>query len=130
MTRNEHQETARNSKSMLQLSKTVRCAVNAASSKKAADLVVLDLRDSDAFTDYFIVCSGQTGRQVQAIVDEVQKQLKEINGRPSHIEGYQNSEWVLLDYFDFIVHVFTEETRRFYDLERLWGNADRVEIPS
>ena len=93
-------------------------------------MVVLDLKGSDGFTDYFVVCSGQTTRQVRAIVDEVQKQLRVMDHRPSHVEGYQNAEWALLDCFDFVVHVFTEETRRFYDLERLWGNARRIEFPS
>jgi ribosome-associated protein len=112
------------------LPETVRRAVEAALDKKALDMVVLDLKGPDAFTDYFIVCSGRTVRQVRAIVDEVQKQLREAGDRPSHVEGYQNAEWVLLDCFDFIVHVFTEDTRRFYDLERLWGNAERVEFPA
>ena len=106
----------------------VQCTVNAARDKKARDLVVLDLRDSDAFTDYFVVCSGRTGRQVRAIVDEIQKQLRATGGRPSHVEGDRHAEWVLLDCFDFVVHVFTQEMRRFYDLERLWGKATRIEF--
>lgn len=118
------------SKTATQLPDPVRCVVDAALSKKALDLVVLDLKGSDMFTDYFVVCSGQTTRQVRAIVDEVQKQLRVLDNRPSHVEGYQNAEWVLLDCFDFVVHVFTQDTRRFYDLERLWGNATRIEFSS
>tara|TARA_B110000014_G_C20085672_1_gene567776 strand:+ start:455 stop:841 length:387 start_codon:yes stop_codon:yes gene_type:complete len=103
-------------------------AVNAALEKKGQDLVVLNLSTSGAFTDYFVVCSGQTGRQVRAIVDGILKMLRENGTRPSHVEGYDNGEWVLIDCFDFIVHVFTKETRLFYDLDRLWGNAARMEF--
>ena len=103
-------------------------AVNAALEKKGQDIVVLNLSTSGAFTDYFVVCSGQTGRQVRAIVDGVLKMLRAKGIRPSHVEGYDHGEWVLIDCFDFIVHVFTKETRRFYDLDRLWGNAARVEF--
>ncbi len=102
-------------------------AVNAALERKGQDLVVLNLSTSGAFTDYFVVCSGQTGRQVRAIVDGILKILREKGIRPSHVEGYDNGEWVLIDCFDFIVHVFTKETRLFYDLDRLWGNAARME---
>ena len=106
----------------------VHQVVDAALDKKAHDVVVLNLSGSGAFTDYFVVCSGHTGRQGRAIVDEIVKQLREQGTRPSHVEGYDHGEWILLDYFDFIVHVFTEETRRFYNLDRLWGNAGRVEF--
>lgn len=106
----------------------VRRAVEAALEKKALDVVVLDLKKSGAFTDHFALCSGQTGRQVKAIVDEIIKRLRENGGRPSHVEGYELGEWVLIDCFDFVVHVFTQETRRFYDLERLWGSAERFEF--
>ena len=106
----------------------VRRAVEAALGKKAFDVVVLDLKESGAFTDYFVLCSGQTGRQVRAIVDEIIRQLRENGSRPSHVEGYDLGEWVLIDCFDFVVHVFTKETRRFYDLERLWGSAERIEF--
>jgi ribosome-associated protein len=106
----------------------VRRAVEAALEKKAFDVVVLDLKESRAFTDHFALCSGQTGRQVRAIVDEIIKQLRENGSRPSHVEGYDRGEWVLIDCFDFVVHVFTKDTRRFYDLERLWGSAERFEF--
>jgi ribosome-associated protein len=110
------------------LPEAVQQVVNAALDKKAQHVVVLNLLGSGAFTDYFVLCSGQTGRQVLAIVDEIAKQLREQGTRPSHVEGYDHGEWVLLDCFDFVVHVFTEDTRRFYNLDRLWGSAARVEF--
>ena len=104
-------------------------AVRAAFAKKASHVVILDLRPGDAFTDFFLICSGQNARQVQAIVDAIEEVLRKTTQRnPSHVEGYGGSDWVLLDYFDFIVHVFTPETREFYALERLWGSAERIEI--
>jgi ribosome-associated protein len=106
----------------------VHQVADAALDKKAYDVVVLNLSDSGAFTDYFVVCSGHTGRQVRAIVDEIVKQLREQGTRPSHVEGYDHGEWVLLDCFDFVVHVFTDEARRFYNLDRLWGSAARVKF--
>lgn len=111
------------------LPSALQLAIEAARAKKALDLVVLDLRQSDAFTDFFVVCSGRTGRQVRAIADEIQKVLRQAGARPSHVEGYPNSEWVLLDCFDFVIHIFSEDMRRFYDLERLWGRATRIDIP-
>ena len=102
--------------------------VNAAREKKAENLIVLDLRQSDAFTDYFVICSGRSTRQVKAIVDGIEARLKAIGSRPAHLEGYARADWVLIDCFDFIVHVFTPETRDFYALERLWGNADRMDV--
>ena len=102
--------------------------VDAAREKKAENLVVLDLRQSGAFTDYFVICSGRSTRQMKAVVDEIEKRLKAIGCRPAHVEGYAGTDWVLIDCFDFIVHVFTPETRDFYALERLWGNAVRVHV--
>ena len=107
----------------------VRRVIDAAHDKKAFDVQVLVLRDSDAFTDYFVVCSAKSVRQVRAVVDEIRKQLRTMRNPPSHIEGYDHGEWVLMDFFDFVVHVFTPETRRFYDLERLWGSAVRIVVP-
>jgi len=104
--------------------------VAAAEDKKAADLVVLDLRKAIGFTDYFVICSGQNARQIRAIADAVTETLASHAAKPAHVEGYERSEWVLLDYFDFIVHVFAPETRLFYGLERLWGNAERIELPA
>jgi ribosome-associated protein len=103
-------------------------AIEAALDKKAFDVQVLALRNSEAFTDYFIVCSANSIRQVRAVVDEVGKKLRIVQRRPSHIEGYEHGEWVLMDFFDFVVHVFTPETRHFYDIERLWGNAIKIDI--
>ena len=107
----------------------VRQAVRAAHDKKAFDVVVLSLDSSDAFTDYFVLCSARSGRQVRAIVDAIRQELKRTDDTPSHVEGYDHGEWVLVDFFDFVVHVFTSDTRRFYDLERLWGNATRIPVP-
>ena len=103
-------------------------AVDAARQKKAENLIVLDLRSSDAFTDYFVICSGRSTRQAKAIVDGIEARLKAIGCRPAHVEGYAVASWVLIDCFDFVVHVFTPETRDFYALERLWGNATRVDV--
>jgi ribosome-associated protein len=101
-------------------------AVHAALDKKASDVVVLDLRHTPAFTDFFLICSGQNTRQVQAIADSIEETLKESKIRPSHVEGYERAEWILMDFFSFIVHVFTPATRAFYSLERLWGDAERI----
>lgn len=108
----------------------VQAAIEAARDKKAQDVVVLDLRPLHTFTDFFVICSGQNVRQVQAIADSVEGMLKKNDVRPAHVEGYERAEWVLLDYFDFIVHVFSNERREFYALERLWGSAERVELPA
>jgi ribosome-associated protein len=111
-----------------ELPEEVEHAVRAAEDKKATDLVVLDLRKAAGFTDYFLICSGGNPRQIRAIADAVMERLREAGAKPAHVEGYERSEWVLLDYFDFIVHIFAPETRVFYGLERLWGSADRVDI--
>jgi ribosome-associated protein len=103
-------------------------ALRAAEDKKATDLVVLDLRKAAGFTDFFVLSSGSNPRQIRAIADSVMAALADLGVKPAHVEGYERSEWVLLDYFDFIVHVFMPETRLFYGLERLWGNAERIEI--
>lgn len=103
-------------------------AVRAALDKKAADVVVLDLRNTPAFTDFFVLCSGQNQRQVKAIADAVEETLRAVRVRPAHIEGYERAEWVLMDFFTFIVHIFTPQRREFYSLERLWGDAERIEV--
>jgi ribosome-associated protein len=105
-------------------------AIGAAEDKKAIDLLVLDLRKAAGFTDFFLICSGANARQVRAIADAVMEALAADGAKPAHVEGYDRSDWILLDYFDFIVHVFGSETRMFYGLERLWGNADRIELPA
>jgi len=91
---------------------------------------LLDLRKAAGFTDYFLICSGTNPRQIRAIADSVMEALAAEGATPAHVEGYDRSEWVLLDYFDFIVHVFAPETRAFYSLERLWGNAEKIEVVS
>ena len=113
----------------LDLPPEVREAIAAMTDKKALDVVLLDLRQSGAFTDFFVVGSGRTRRQVQAIADAVDERLRSIGARPSHVEGYDHAEWILIDGFDLLVHVFTLETRQVYDLERLWGGAVRTAIP-
>ena len=103
-------------------------AVRAALDKKAGDVVVLDLRNTPAFTDFFILCSGTSQRQVKAIADAVEEALRAAKVRPAHVEGYDRADWILMDVFSFIVHVFTPQTRAFYALERLWGDAEKIEV--
>jgi ribosome-associated protein len=111
------------------LPKAVATAVRAARDKKAQDVIVLDLRKAGGFTDYFLICTGNNARQINAIADSVRDILKsELDERPALTEGVDRSEWILLDYFNFVVHVFSRECRSFYGLERLWGNAERHEI--
>ena len=110
------------------LPKQIELAMSAAEDKKAVDMVVLDLRKAAGFTDFFVICSGTNPRQVRAIADATTEALATQGVKPAHVEGYERSEWILLDYFDFIVHIFARETRQFYDLERLWGNAEQIEI--
>jgi ribosome-associated protein len=113
------------------LPKAVSIAIQAARDKKAADVVVLDLRKTGGFTDFFVICTGNNPRQIVAIADAVRDTLKqELGERPALSEGVDRSEWVLLDYFNFVVHVFSRECRSFYALERLWGNAERIDFPN
>ena len=111
------------------LPKPVKVAIEAAQDKKASGVVVLDLKKAGAFTDYFVICSAANPRQVQAIADAVEDALKAEKQRPSLVEGYARAEWILLDYFDFVVHVFSKHARDFYGLDRLWGSATRIEFP-
>jgi ribosome-associated protein len=104
-------------------------AVRAAESKKAADIRVLDLREVTSFADFFVISSGSNARQIQAISDEIGSRLKEQDVLPRSVEGYDHAEWILADYGDFIVHIFSERARAYYDLERLWRQAKPVEIP-
>jgi ribosome-associated protein len=104
-------------------------AIDAAESKKAHDVKVLDLREVTSFTDYFVICSSASARQSKAIADEVGKALKQIGELPVSAEGYDSGDWILLDYGDFIVHIFSESARSYYDLERLWRHARNVEYP-
>jgi ribosome-associated protein len=111
------------------LPKALLAAVKAVQDKQASDVVVLDLRAADGFTDYFLICTGQNARQIATIVDAVQERLREDFGeRPAMAEGMKKSEWLLLDYFNFVVHVFSPDCRAFYALERLWGSAERHEF--
>ncbi len=110
------------------LTADIALAVKAALAKKAIEVVVLDLRGTPAFTDFFLLCSGQNTRQVQAIADAVEEAFRAEGVRPAHVEGYARAEWILMDYFTFIVHVFSPQTREFYSLERLWGDAVRIEV--
>ena len=104
--------------------------MRAAESKKAADIRVLDLRGVTSFTDFFVICTGANARQIQAITDEVGQRLKERGERATSVEGYDQAEWVLADYGDFLVHVFSPTARSYYDLERLWRTAKPVAIPT
>jgi ribosome-associated protein len=110
------------------ISKDLTAAVAAALDKKAEDLIVLDLTRGSAFTDFFVICTGTNRRQVQAIADGVREATARRGLKPALVEGYERGEWILIDYFDFIVHVFTPATREFYALEKLWGDAERVSV--
>lgn len=113
-----------------QIDERIIAAAHAASEKKAMDPVLLDLREIATFTDYFLITSGTNERQVQAISDEVYETLKKAGSPAARVEGYKTAEWILLDYGDFIVHVFEQKSRTFYDLERLWRESKRVALPS
>lgn len=102
-------------------------AVRAAESKQARDIVVLDVREATSFADFFVIASGANQRQIQAIADEIGMKLKNAGERPTSVEGYANAEWVLLDYGDLVIHVFSTKSRVYYDLERLWRDARQVE---
>lgn len=110
------------------LPEAVVMAARAGLAKKAEDVVALDLRSSADFTDFFLLLSGQNQRQLVAIADAVTDALRGLGRRPAHVEGYPRGEWILLDYTSFVVHVMTPRSRAFYDLERLWGGAGRVEV--
>jgi len=101
-------------------------AVRAAESKQAKDIVVLDVRGATSFADYFVICTGGSSRQIQAIADEIMEQSRKRGERPSSLEGYSNAEWVLVDYGDLLIHVFSTKARVYYDLERLWRDATPV----
>jgi ribosome-associated protein len=106
----------------------LKIAVQAADDKKAHDLVVLDISQIASFASYFLLCTGDSSRQMQAIADEVETKLKAIGIRPSHREGYQNAEWILLDYLDLVVHIFSKNARVYYDLERLWRDGKKLDM--
>ena len=106
----------------------VIAAVRAAAEKKAEQLTVLDLRKAAGFTDFFVIATGANARQIRAIAESVEDALAKLHVKPAHTEGYARTEWILLDYFDFVVHVFSAESRAFYGLERLWGSATAVDL--
>ena len=112
------------------LDPALRVAVEATRDKKALDIVVLDLRGLASFTDYFLIATGGSHRQIETIADEIEEKLKEAKRKPSHVEGYPRGDWILMDYVDFVVHVFTPASRSYYDLERLWGDAKRLAVAS
>jgi ribosome-associated protein len=111
------------------MTNSVMNAVRAAQDRKALDLDLLDLKEASSFTDFFLICSGTSTRHTQAICDAVIEQLKESGLTPAHVEGYNQAEWILVDYLNFVVHIFLEKARRFYDLERLWKSARRLPVP-
>jgi ribosome-associated protein len=112
------------------LPESVRIAIEAAQNKKASGIAIIDLREVGGFTSYFVICTGFSTPQVQAICSEVEEQLyKRLKRSPEHREGRGSAEWALLDFGGFVVHVFSEQARKFYDLERLWRSAQKLEIP-
>ena len=113
-----------------ELDENLQLAIRCAADKKAVNMVALDLRPVASFTEFFVVCSGTNQRQVQAISDEISEQLKkQLRQSPIRVEGYNAAEWLLMDYGDFVVHIFDKEARDFYDLERLWRDATKIELP-
>jgi len=115
-------------KKQSELKQQVSEAIAACQDKKAEEITVLEMEaGSGAFTDYFVVCSGTNAKQIQSIADAVEDRLEAAGHRPVNKEGYKQAEWVLLDYLNFVVHIFTEKARKYYDLERLWKTAKRLE---
>lgn len=108
----------------------LRDAVRAAQSRKAVDLEVLNLEGVCGFTDFFVICSGTSSRHMEAICDAILEELKKSGVSPTHVEGYGKAEWILLDYLNFVVHIFSERARHFYDLNRLWKNAKKISVGS
>ncbi len=106
----------------------LRLALLAFEEKKALDIVALDISKVASFASFFLICSGDSSRQIQAIADEVEVRLKKEGIRPNHIEGYRHAEWVLLDYVDLVVHIFSKRSRAYYDLERLWRDGSRMDV--
>jgi ribosome-associated protein len=113
-----------------ELDERIMTTLHAAAEKKAIETVVLDLREIASFTDYFVITSGANERQVQAISDEVFETMKKAGTPAARVEGYKTAEWILLDFGDFVFHVFDEKARKFYDLERLWRESKRVQLPA
>jgi ribosome-associated protein len=105
----------------------LKIALNAADAKKAGDLVVLDISGIASFASFFLLCTGDSSRQMQAIADEIEQRLRASGIKPSHVEGYKNAEWILMDYLDLVVHIFSKQARVYYDLERLWRDGKRLD---
>jgi ribosome-associated protein len=110
------------------MTEKLRAALRAAQDRKALDLSVLNLEGISSFTDYFLICSGTSTRHIQGICDAILEQLEKSGLSPAHIEGYSGAEWILMDYLNFVVHIFSERARHFYDLERLWRHAPRLPV--
>jgi len=106
----------------------LREAIRAAQDRKALNMTLLDVEGSCSFTSVFLICSGTSTRHTQAICDAIVERLKKAGNPPSHVEGYSKAEWILVDCLDFIIHIFAERAREFYDLERLWKNAPRLSV--
>lgn len=106
----------------------LRIALQAMDDKKAVDVVALDISGIASFARYFLLCSGDSSRQIQAIADEIEARLKKSGVTPNHIEGYRNAEWVLMDYLDLVVHIFSKQARAYYDLERLWRDGKKLDV--
>jgi len=111
------------------MKEALKTAIKAVDDKKGIDIVALDISGVATFADYFLLCSGDSSRQIQAIADEVEQRLAASGHRPAHIEGYNNAEWILLDYLDLVIHVFSKQARAYYDLERLWRDAKTLDVP-
>ncbi len=110
------------------MNEALRIAIAAVENKKGIDIVVLDISSVATFADYFVLCTGDSSRQIQAIADEVEEKLAANGLKPSHVEGYANAEWILLDYLDLVIHVFSKQARAYYDLERLWRDAKTLDV--
>ena len=105
----------------------LKIAIQAADNKKALDIVAIDISTVASFADFFLLCTGDSQRQIQAIADEVREKMSLSGYRPAHVEGYNNAEWVLADYLDLVVHIFSKKARAYYDLERLWRDAKIID---
>jgi ribosome-associated protein len=106
----------------------LKIAIKAADDKKAHDMAAMDITQIASFASYFLICTGDSSRQIQAIADEIEEKLKAVGIRPSHVEGYQNAEWILMDYSDLVVHIFSKDARFYYDLERLWRDGKKFDV--
>jgi ribosome-associated protein len=110
------------------MNEVLKIAVKALDDKKAIDIVVMDISAVASFADFFLLCSGDSSRQVHAIADEVEAKLAAKGYRSAHVEGYRNAEWILLDYVDLVIHIFSRKARAYYDLERLWRDAKTLDV--